>query len=66
MGFPGSSVLKNSLTNAGDLGSMPGSERFTWRKKWQHTPMALLAQRIPWTEEPGGLQSGVTKEWDTI
>ena len=32
MGFPGSSVVKNSHTNAGDMGSMPGSERFTWKK----------------------------------
>ena len=25
-----------------------------WRRKWQRTPLFL---RIPWTEEPGGLQS---------
>ena len=41
MGFPGSSVVNNSPTNAGDMGSMPGLERFTWRKKWQHTPVFL-------------------------
>ena len=29
MGFPGSSVGKKSTCNAGDLGSTPGSGRFT-------------------------------------
>ena len=27
-----------------------------WRRKWQPTPV-FLAWKIPWTEEPGGLQS---------
>ena len=26
---------------------------------------SILAWRIPWPEEPGELQSGVSKEWDT-
>jgi len=26
-----------------------------WRREWQSTP--VFAWRIPWTEEPGGLQS---------
>ena len=26
---------------------------------------SILAWRIPWTEEPGGLQSMELKEWDT-
>ena len=32
------------------------------------THSSILAQEIPWTEEPGGLQSchGVAKESDTI
>ena len=36
--FPGGSLVKNLLTNAGDTGSVPGSERFPWRRKWQPTP----------------------------
>jgi len=29
------------------------------------TQSSILAWRIPWTEEPGGLQSmGVKKDWD--
>ena len=27
-----------------------------WRRKWQPTPVFLPGE-IPWTEEPGGLQS---------
>ena len=30
--------------------------KIPWRRKWQPTPIFLL-QKIPWTEEPGGLQS---------
>ena len=31
------------------------------------THSSILAQRIPWTEEPGGLQSmGVTKSWTQL
>ena len=26
-----------------------------WRRAWQ--PTSILAWKIPWTEEPGGLQS---------
>ena len=30
--------------------------KIPWRKKWQPTS-SILASKIPWTEEPGGLQS---------
>ena len=30
--------------------------KIPWRRNWQPTPV-LLPGRIPWTEEPGGLQS---------
>ena len=29
------------------------------------THSSILAWKIPWTEEPGGLQSMGCKEWDT-
>ena len=32
MGFPGSSAGKESICDAGDPGSIPGSGRFPWRK----------------------------------
>ena len=31
-------------------------QKIPWRREWQPTP-GILAFGIPWTEEPGGLQS---------
>ena len=48
----GGSVVKNPPANAGDSGdasSIPGLERAT------HS--STLAWKIPWTKEPGRLQS---------
>ena len=58
MGFPGGSVSKESACNAGDLGWEDPLEKemATWS--------SILAWRIPWTEEPGGLQSMGHKELD--
>ena len=50
-------VVKNLPVNAGDvrdMGSIPGSGRFP-RKEGMATHSSILAWRIPWTEEPGGL-----------
>ena len=36
--FPGGAAVKNLPANAGDtrdMGSIPGSGRFPWRRKWQ-------------------------------
>ena len=30
--------------------------KISWRRKWQPTPV-FLPEKIPWTEEPGRLQS---------
>ena len=46
LGFPGGSESKESACNAGDPGSIPGSGRYPRE-----------GNGIPWTEEPGGLQS---------
>ena len=40
-GFPGGSEVKASACTAGDLGSIPGSGKIPWRKKWQPTPVFL-------------------------
>ena len=48
-------VAKNMPTNAGDAGSITGSGRSPGGG--HGTPLHILAWRIPWTEEPGGLQS---------
>ena len=62
--FPGDSDSKESACNAGDPALIPGSGRSL--EKGMVTHSSILAWQIPWTEEPGGLQSGVTKESDTI
>ena len=53
--FPGGSVVKNLPANAGDRGLIPGSGRSPEDRMATHS--SVLAWRIPWTEEPGGLQS---------
>ena len=51
-------VVKNSPASAGDVrnkGSIPGSGRSSGGENATHS--SILAWRIPWTEEPGRLQS---------
>ena len=47
-GLPGSSMVKNLPTNAGDVGLIPGGEDCL--EKGMATHSSILAQRIPWTE----------------
>ena len=54
-GFPGGSAGKESACNEGELGLIPGLGRSLEKEKAIHS--SILAWRIPWTEEPGGLQS---------
>ena len=54
--FPGGSDGKESACNLGDL----GSQSLGWKdllKKGMATHSTILVWGIPWTEEPGGLQS---------
>ena len=53
MGFPGVSDGKESAYNTGDLGLISESGGFPGEGKGSN----ILAWRIPWTEEPGELQS---------
>ena len=53
--FSGGSDSKESACNAGALGSIPGLGRFL--EKVMATHSSTLAWKIPWTEEPGRLQS---------
>ena len=46
-------MVKNLPANAGDAGSIPWSERSLGGGHGN----PILAWEIPWTEEPGGLQS---------
>ena len=53
--FPGGSHGKASAYNVGDPGSIPGSEGSLEKEIATHS--STLAWKIPWTEEPGRLQS---------
>ena len=53
--LPGGSDGKASAYNVGDLGSIPGLENLL--EKEMATCSSTLAWKIPWLEEPGGLQS---------
>ena len=47
--------MAESTCSAGDLVPIPGSENALEKK--MTTQSSILAWEIPWTEEPGGLQS---------
>ena len=58
--FPGGSVVKNLPAIAGDSGLISGSGRSLGEGNGNCS--SILAWRIAWTEEPGGLQSlGIAK-----
>ena len=53
-GFPSGSVIRNSPANAGDMDLIPG-----WKDPLEEemaTHSSILAWKILWTEEPGGLR----------
>ena len=52
--FPGGSIVKNPLANAGDMGSTPGSGISPGEGNGNSS---ILAWEIPWREEPSGLHS---------
>ena len=53
--FPGGSDDKESTCGAGNLGLIPGSGRSSREGDGNH--FNILVRGIPWTEDPGGLQS---------
>ena len=55
MGFPKGSAGKESACNAGDMGWIPKSGRFPGGGNGN--PFQCSCLKIPWTEEPDGLQS---------
>ena len=59
-------MVKNLSANAGDTGD-PGLIPLKWEdplEKEMATHYSILAWEIPWTEEPGGLQSIGSQESD--
>ena len=60
-------MVKNLLANAGEAGRRPGQIAGGQDlEKEMATHSSILAWRIPWTEEPGGLQSMRLQGSDTI
>ena len=55
MSEAGGACGKESICSAGDQGSISGREDPL--EKEIATYSSILAWRIPWTEEPGGLES---------
>ena len=55
LGFPGGSDGKESACNAGDPGSVLGQEDLLEKAMVTHS--SVLAWSIPWTGDPGELQS---------
>jgi len=64
-GFPGGSIGKESACNAGDPIQSLGQEDPPGSGKAMATHSSILAWRIPWTEEPGRLQSVGSQELET-
>ena len=55
-------MVKNPPADAGDADSIPGSERSP--RGGNGYPPQYSSWKIPWTKEPGEVQSvGVTKSW---
>ena len=66
MGFPGHTSGKEPTCKFWRQKTCrfdPWVRKIPWRRAWQPTPV-ILAWRIPWTEEPGELQSIGSKEVD--
>ena len=55
LGFPGGAVVEKSPVNAGDTVRSLGQEDPLEKEMATHSNN--FAWRIPWTDEPGGLQS---------
>ena len=56
--MPGGTVVKNPPANSGDTRDaslVPGSGRSPGEGNGNHS--SIVAWKIPWTEEPGGLES---------
>ena len=58
-------MVKNPPAGAGDLGSIPGSGRSLEEEMATHS--STLVWKIPWTGQPGRLQSmGSQKGWTRL
>ena len=58
-GFLGGSDSEEAACNTGDTGLIPWVRKIPWRRECY--PLQYLAWKIPWTEEPSGLQFMVSQ-----
>ena len=65
MDVTGGSVVKNPPANTGDMGLIPGLGRSHRGGNGNALFFHILAWKIQWTEEPGGLQSMKSQGPDT-
>ena len=77
-GFPGSSVVKNLLANAGykgDVGSNSWVRKIPWRRKWQPNPVFLpgnphgqrsLVGYSPWSHKESDITEHTHTEYQKI
>ena len=64
-GFPGDAAVEKPPADAGDAVRSLGQEDPLEKEMATHSSM--LAWEMPWTEEPGGLQSvGPRKSWTEL
>ena len=61
MGLSWHTAVKNPPANVGDTSSIPGWEDPLKKKMTTHS--IVLVCRIPWTEDPGRLQSTGSQTW---
>ena len=68
LSFPGGSDGKESACNAGDLGSSPGSRRFSWRREQESTAVFLPGefQASLVVYSAWGLKESDPPEWPTL
>ena len=55
LGFPGGSVVKNPPANAEDVGLIHGLGRSPGGGNGNHS--TIIARKISWTEEAGGIEA---------
>ena len=68
-GFSGGTVIKNPPANAGDardMGSIPGSGKIPWRRKWRSTPVLLLGKSHRQRSLVSYILHEVTKSWTCL
>ena len=57
-------MVKNPPASVGDTGLILGQEDPLEKEMTTHS--RILAWKIPWTEEPGGLQSMGSQSWTRL